>query len=494
VTTPWTILSVAPSFGVGHLPFAGHEETYQFGLADAAAELGIVWRILVPERSVVHDRRAVPCLDPTDLGTLSASVAAHVAQRRPEDGRIGVVMYGGDVERLAAMAEVARNAPEAALLVNLFRAEPGLDLPLVRHRRDVTVRELGPFRQEAIESQLHRIAALRLPPNLRVVAESEPKALTARSAGLPVAGVWPLHSEMAGAGPAGERPRLDGRPTVVLIGLRNSQLRGPVIRQVREVIERTSRFDTGARLTWVLSGRFDTDRATTTALRQLERAGVDVRRAPAPLEADAYARQFMEADVLWMPVTWPYRVQSSGKALDALVLGCPVVAPAGTAGARAMQRWVPGAPAYGTATEAAQVFLRLPTLLDHLHNALASAAEEIRTAYEPRTTVEWAIEVLGAPVPDPAQRPARRQGDAEGSFTDTERIDPMPPKERDARDALASAGSSREQRGPRMIRTRVGVMSRGLGRLRRAAATTSRIARGVPTAFRYFARELAERR
>ena len=477
MSRPIEVLSVAPHFGTGSIPFAGHEEAYQLGLASAAASIGVAWTILVPERSSVETADTVRCLDPAGPDRIARSLEEFLAGREPSDGcTTCVVVYEGNVDLAAAVATLARAHPQTRFLVNLFRSEAGLEAPLVRRRSDAVAVELAPFSPETLSVRLKAIGRLEWPKNLVVTAETEQKALMARSAGIPVDGVWQLHSQMAiDAAPpstalthaedASERHRQRWQVRV-LVGLRSSQLHLPIVRDVIDVIDGVCRHDRES-LRWVMSGRFDTDRRTRTALRRLERAGVDLSATAhdGPLANDAYARQFLAVDALWMPTAWPYRVQSSGKALDALVLGCPVIAPAGTAGARAMGRWVPGAPSYGSTTEASQLFLRLPTLIGTLREGLAASSEAIRAAYSPQATVRWVLDRVST---------ARVQ-ERSGAVITHEHEHPDPS------DPLLPAKASR-------LPTRV------MRRLRREGASLARMARGLPRGLAALRREVLQRR
>jgi len=396
-TQPLEILSVARNFGTGRVLFAGHEESYQLGLSRAAAAAGLSWTILVPQDSALSDPQAVPCLDRTDAQHLVSSLDAHLRARpRRSDHRLGVVIYEADTELAAAIARTAPEHPSIRFLVNLFRAEPGLDAPLVRRKGFGAGPKAGSLAPSALASQFGVFARIDWPSNVLLTAESDAKALMARSAGLPVTSVWHLHSEMAAEDLAGQidpgRPE-DGQLRV-LIALRSSQLYPPLVREVMDVIEGVRRIDPDGRVTWVMSGRFDQDGRVVAALRRLERAGVQVSRHEHPLSRRAYAQGLLEVDAAWMPAVWPYRIQSSGKALDALVLGRPIIAPAGTAGAHAIARWVPGAPTYGTTIEAVHLFLRLPTLIETLQGALRGSIEKIRQHYSPTATVSWVLAQL----------------------------------------------------------------------------------------------------
>jgi hypothetical protein len=363
--------------------------------------MGVPWSILVPRDSSVSDPQALPCLDRTDIEQVVASLDEHLRSRTSTGARVGVVIYEANTDLAAAIARVVSEHPTVRFLVNLFRAEPGLDVPLVRRKRFGSGAEAGPLAPDVLARSLDALARIVWPSNVMLTAESDAKALMARSAGLPVRSVWQLHSEMAAIDAPDETgtARSDDGRIRVLVALRSSQLHAPLVRDVLDVIDGVDRADRSGAIEWVMSGRFDPDRRVTRALRRLERAGVRVTRHERPLEPDAYARGFLDVDAVWMPATWPYRIQSSGKALDALVLGRPVIAPAGTAGADAMARWVPGAPAYGTTAEAIQLFLRLPTLNDTLTAGLLDAQAAIREHSSPAATIGWVLDVLRSPEP-----------------------------------------------------------------------------------------------
>lgn len=395
------ILHVAPQFGTGKVPFGGHEETYPLGLARAAAGAGVPWTILAPVSSKVIERGVVACLDPADVGTLMASLDRRLRALPPEErSTTGVVVYEADTPLAVALAGLADEHPEVRFLANLFLSETGVDVPVLRRKRYRTQPEITPYGPEALAVSLRHLEGVRWPENLRLTAETDVKALLARSLGMPVTGVWRLHSAMAERAadidaPPGSEVGVDrDAPLRVLIALRSSHIHPPLIRDVVDVIERVERAGGADTITWRAAGRFYNERRVRTAVRQLRRVGVEVDGDDRPLDPDAYARSFLDTDVVWMPAVWPYRVQSSGKALDAIVLGRPVIAPAGTAAAEEMRRWVPGVPTYGNPSEAAQLFLRLPSLHGLLRAELARRSATILDTHHPRTTVAWVRDQL----------------------------------------------------------------------------------------------------
>jgi hypothetical protein len=401
MTEPLRILNVSPQFGTGKVPFGGHEETYPLGLARAATAVGVPWTILAPVSSKVVKPGVLPCLDPGDAATLVASLDRHLRGLTAEE-RIttGVVVYEAETTLAVAFARLAVEHPDVRFLVNLFLSETGVDVPVLRRKKYATQPEVEHYGPVALAERLTHLAGAVWPANLRLTAETDAKALLARSLGLPVTGVWRLHSAMAEREaavrpvPADGPGVRDGDPMRVLIALRSSHIHPPLIRDVVDVIERVARAGGGDAITWRTTGRFYDHPRVTAALRHLRRVGVRVDGDERPLDPDAYAQSFLDTDVVWMPAVWPYRVQSSGKALDAIVLGRPVVAPAGTAAAEEMRRWVPGVPTYGSPSEAAQLFLRLPSLHGLLRAELARQATTIRETHHPRTTVAWVRDQL----------------------------------------------------------------------------------------------------
>jgi hypothetical protein len=396
---PRQFLSIAQHFGTGSVLFGGHEEIYQLGMQRAAAAAGLEWRILVPRHAGFVPDVAVPCLESGTTERLVESLDAHL-RTGPPGGRV-VVLYEGSIALAIALGDLARAHPHERFLVNLYRRERTLDAPSLPGspvRLSVELDGLTggePERARAVMARTH------LPDNLLLTAETPRRALLARSFGLPVRGVWHLQSELtdldvspsSSADSAG--PRADGEAPRVLIALSRRQFDAGTLRQVREVVGAVRRLGDAARpIEWVLPVDTEVLQGQRRTVQSLARAGVRIEATEGPLPSAAYAGQFLAADAVWFPKVWPYRVTSSGKALDALVLGCPIVAPAGTAAADAMHRWVPGAPDYGTTEEAIAIFLRLPTLLPTLTLDLVARSDEIRVQYSAAATVSWLTALL----------------------------------------------------------------------------------------------------
>ncbi|MEY3020167.1 MAG: hypothetical protein RLZZ272_1151 [Actinomycetota bacterium] len=379
----WCIVSHAPRYGVGGraerlgMHFTGHQD----GLAAAAAELGHRFEILGA---------------PSEDTAASGDPVAAVRRRLAEGGVDLVVVYEGRLEQLAAFAELARDHPGTRVLLNLFKSERHLDTPRSRGSRRADLARLRRRRDDALTGPTGPFTALVPPDNLVLTAETERRALLARSLGLRVVGAWPLHSQLAVAPlpPPTERP--DGPPRV-LIQLQAHKVEDATMRELARVIGTSGRLAPD-RVRWVLAGRVGTERRLVRSVGRLERLGVEV--VDGGLSDDAYRALHDASDVVWLPVRGAYNTQSSGKALDALARGLPVLAPAGSYGASEQSRWVPGAPSYGSTEEAIELVLRLPWLLATWRAALHERLPEVRTALHPRSSILGLLGLAGLSVTD----------------------------------------------------------------------------------------------
>lgn len=379
-TAARTIVSLAPRYGVGSEleRVAAHFTSHQDGLAAAAAELGHRFEVIGSAGA-----------DPTDpVGPVGA------ARARLAEGPVDLVLlYEGRLALLAPFAELATAHPSTRLLLNLFKSERHLDTPRSRGSRRADRARLRARRDRALAEVTAALSSLTIPENLVVTAETERRVLLARSLGLPVAGAWPLHSQLA-LGPPPPEPDRPGRPLRVLIQLQAHKVEDATLRELHDVVRSVARLGAGTSvLHWALAGRTDGGGRRVRLLRRLERLGVEV--AGGGLDEGAYRDLHDSSDVVWLPVRGAYNAQSSGKALDALVRGVPVLAPAGSYGATEQSRWVAGAPSYGSTEEAIELVLRLPDLVPAWRSALRDRLDEVRRAYHPRTSVHRLLELSG---------------------------------------------------------------------------------------------------
>jgi hypothetical protein len=366
----------------------GHHETYHSGLQAAARLAGFRWDLLVPAALDHPPDDAFPVLEPATPADLAASIRAFLSRLDAAELRhLVVLIYEGSRTLLQEIDCFASEWPDVRFVVNLFTPDADMDVPFIP--KPVLLRHRRPWRTVSapVDPNIRCTA-----PNIVVTAETEQRALRARSMGAQVSGCWRLHSALPPSSDAEIRGS-DGYR--VLLPLAAWQLDQQVFEHVRAVAA-------SARVTGHISlhvaGMWKTaplSRSVRNRLRRLERCGVDVEIDAVPPPMAAYQQRFLAADAVWLPKSHPYRFQSSGKALDALVSGRPVIAPAGTYPANEMRRWVPGMPTYGTAEEAVRLFAQLPSLATVIGDALRSRSREIQRAYSAEETISWLRQTWG---------------------------------------------------------------------------------------------------
>ena len=374
-----TIVSLSERYGVGDADArrGQHFTSYQDGLAAAAERLGHRFEVVGPT-------------DPGDPGT---DGLLRLLRARLDRGPVDlVVVYEGTVAHLEPLARLAGDHPDVRVVVNLFKSERHLDTPRSRGTRRTDRETLRAARDGSLERIVARFAAIEPSDNLIVTAETERRALLARSMGLEVGGTWPLHSQLADAPSAEARP-VAATPAV-LLQLQAFRTEPATLREVSEVVRGVVRHAADGPIpTFDLVGRFAGQPSLRRGLRRLERLGVRV--LDGALDDADYLALHDAHDAVWLPVRGAYNVQSSGKALDALVRGLPVLAPSGSYGAIEQSRWVPGAPSYGATVEAGELLLRLPALLATWRAELAARLPEVRRAYHPMTSIDRLLELAG---------------------------------------------------------------------------------------------------
>lgn len=118
----------------------------------------------------------------------------------------------------------------------------------------------------------------------------------------------------------------------------------------------------------------------------MERLGVTVHREAAPW--DEYVRRLLEHDAVWLPNGQLYREKSSGKVLDALTLGVPVLSPAGSFQATQLRRWVPWGLDYTGGPELQRILGNLDFFLPSVRDELQRRLVEVQTDTAPVTAID----------------------------------------------------------------------------------------------------------
>lgn len=361
LTQPLDILSVAPRYSAGaDGAQAGHYTIYQDDLRAAAARLGHRMVTLAGRTSPAGEG-VVTCLDTTDEWTIASSAAG-----RAREGDL-IVCYEGSLAIMDAFAVMAVERPDVTFLVNLFRPEAGL----------IPDRSKG-------EARTSR-SKVAFPDNLLVSAETDLRVDFARQLGVPCVGSWRLHSTLWDVEvPSGEGRDASG-PVRVLIPLAARGYCPAIVHDVAYVMRRLRRLRGDVAVEWTLTGATSGKFSAQVRGARLEALGA--QRVDAPPDREGYAALFARHDVGWIPNRTSYQSQSSGKALDALVTGLPVISAAGSWPAREASRWLGEDLSYLAPEGAVDVFSDLASDPHRWRAPLAAAAWHIRRAYAPESTV-----------------------------------------------------------------------------------------------------------
>jgi len=391
--TPLRILSVAPRYRAGRTPLEnGHFTIYQDDLRAAAGRMGLELVILgaADGPSAEGVLAAIPVGGPEAARAVAGAVAAQV-----RDGDL-IMVYEGSSELLRALGPVAEARPDATFVLNLFGQEDVIDGPAVLERVDHR-RPSSAARVETSEDV--RELGRRLPPNLRVTAETPERVELARQAGLPVCAAWRLHSIVTTVDPV-PRSRPDG-PLRVLVPLRQGGFDAEPVADIAYVAHRLDRIAGHGEIVLSVT-RLDTGRlASQVRGDRLARLGVRSVE-PSPSRA-GYAATFADHDAVWLtgaaaPSGFSYRTQSSGKTLDALAAGLPVVGVAGGYPAKEPLRWTGLPLGYRMREEAVAAFLTLRDRSAELAARLLDRRDAIRSTYSPEATLRRVIDVAGIDV------------------------------------------------------------------------------------------------
>jgi hypothetical protein len=352
------VLVVSPHFRPATTRPGSHFVTHSLDLTDGFRACGCAVSLIVPQGQPAPDPDVLPLLDTSDPAALARSISAHLAAA--DDPRGITVLYEGGLSHLMAFIGLAERFPTERFVLNLFDRDVGL-----------TAERLSSAESRARLSRLRDVPEETItgdiPSNLILTAETQQRALLAGALGLPLDGAWRLHSQLADlAEPfiAGPNSRDPDRLRVLLpLSTWNAE---PSLREIGFTVLRTTELlRPGQRIDWTLSGNLDRILGSSD-LRRLARLGVKIDHRVRPLEE--FAELFRENDLVWLPMRRDCATQSSGKATDALAIGRPILAPAGSYAAHEQSRWLPGFPDYRTVDE-------IPVLAASAFRLMASADE-----------------------------------------------------------------------------------------------------------------------
>ena len=389
-TSKQHFISLAPEFGIHDLQLdrTYHYTSHQLCLQSAAQELGHKFTIVAPTTCSIESETILPLLSSSESANQPSEISGLINKVFLEDTneRIVILLYEGSLDLANEFLILARQFPSVFFVINLFLSEPHYNLD------SAFTGYLGTDTKGAPDETNSPIPAFNLDggkltqtANLEVFCETETKSFAARLLGISAIKQWRNFSAIFDVRCASREQNDSNGRQRVLLPLSSWQLGEKLVDDMLSVKRETDKLmDQKVRIDFHLAGYHLHDQAQHL-LTRLGEAGFKVT-SESRLTQD-YAELISSHDVVWLPNRY-YILQSSGKALDALVQGTPIIAPVGTYGWREQNRWVAGAPGYSSTKEARDLFLNLRFILPAVASELKRQNEKIRNFYSPCKTIQ----------------------------------------------------------------------------------------------------------
>jgi hypothetical protein len=383
--------SIAPEFGIydRKLDQTYHYTAYQLCLQTACRTLGHEFTVVAPKSCSIQDEGILPLLSSSPLANISTDLRRLVDEYSLEraNEQVVVLLYEGTLSAANEIFRVANQYPSIKFLVNLFESEPYYEFDENLEKYAAAEKHVS---ESPVPDFLLPTACTNMFSNLRIVAETQTKAFAARLLGLTAVGRWQTFSAIS-AIRIQARERNQHRRHRVLLPLSSWQLSNGL---VDFLISTKKNFDQYARqassVEFHLTG-YLSENETAPLVEQMREAGFRVSSTSRSKES--YAETYSTHDVAWLPSAHYFK-QSSGKALDALVQGTPIIAPIGSYAWAEQNRWVEGAPGYASELDARNLFLNLRFILPAIACELNRKNQSIRDHYSPLNTVSALIREL----------------------------------------------------------------------------------------------------
>ena len=385
---------VAPHFTPATSRPGSHFVTHAAELAVGFRSIGASCTLLAPEgpeASDPHCRAVLATSTPRStidsLGDFLVGSTAGVS-----------LLYDGGLRYLEPLCDLAGRFPEERFILNLLDRDPGLtleSLSRVEHRIRLSRRR---------HDYGGRTSGI-LPTNVVLTGDTPKRTVLARGMGLPVDGSWHLHSQLAAfAGDFRPGPNEhDPNHLRILLPL-STWNAAPSLQEIGFAVLRTPELlDPDQKVSWTLSGNLDRI-IGSPVLRRLDRAGVAIEHRARPLHE--FADLFRAHDLVWLPMRRDCETQSSGKAADALAIGRPIIAPAGSYAAQEQARWLPpDLPDYRKVEEVPVLIAAMFRLMPSASARFAATAEARARHFSPEASAAHVLDLAEQATPDRGGRP-----------------------------------------------------------------------------------------
>ena len=349
----------------------GHYSSFHASLFRAAIHQGHDFSIAATERRTSSSDSLVGLrFTRRDWGVIARETELYLREQSPTT----VFVYEGSLDALVAFVEVARRLPQHTFIINLFLIDE-LFLRASAFGSTSASTDATKFQQTSQNP----------PKNMRILAETQKRVLLGRAMGLPICGAWPHHTSLDLTVDL-PRPELN----LVVIGVTDWQLlrSKETISDIDSVLKLSK--SAYPELRFKILGTIP-PKARRALVDRFRRVRALPGASDGPLSAEEYARTMGESGLVWLPTQGVYRDHSSGKALDAMVSGRPVLVPAGTFGQQEQERWIPGAPTYRNRNELVELFCARPTILPRWSEEAVAARPRTTVNYSPERAIEALI-------------------------------------------------------------------------------------------------------
>lgn len=387
------ILSFAPEFGIydSQLDQTYHYTSYQLCLQKAARSLGHNFSIVAPTTCSTVSESVVPLLSPPPSSRLSSEIAEFVDRFTLEHPKedIVILLYEGSLALASEFSILARRFPFVFFVLNLFLSEPDYNLDIAfRGYLDTGIKESPDKLQPSNQAFFPIGGNLAQTANFVVFAETEAKRFAASLLGISEVRQWRTFSAISGIRKTAQNQNYSSNRYRVLVPLSSWQIGEGLVNEMIAVKKETDAHrGHRAEIEFHVTG-YHPDPEVQHLLARLGDSGFEITSESRSMED--YVEMYSSHDVVWLPNRY-YILQSSGKALDALVQGTPIIAPVGTYGWREQNRWLGGAPGYSTRREVRDLFLNLQFILPAVASELKRQNETVRDYYSPINTIRGLV-------------------------------------------------------------------------------------------------------
>jgi hypothetical protein len=365
------IVAYAPRYMGEGVP-NGHYSVFQDALFEESIKMGLRFQIL--SRSDVSGDGAIPLLRSTHFEE-NVTIIENFLDDRTEVSHFFV--YEGELELIGPISRLASRFPKVKFVLNMMRADVPIATPASKKYRI----ELKKFLKSEIKQNF---CSLTIPNNVKILCETDSRSFLLETLGIHPTGNFPTFSQFTRGRTIYEidnnkslertNPLQVFFPRAISVKDKKyfSKFLVLIFLLRKELQKKDLEFN-------ILSHNLLTQiliKAVTLLLGNRQ-----VHSELLPLSEEDYWLNFSHADLIVLIETPLYMTQSSGKAIDALVAGTPVLATSGTYGAKECDRWIEGFPSFTSMNQLAQVLCMGKDLAAIAHSTLREKKIQIRNYY-----------------------------------------------------------------------------------------------------------------